>query len=115
MERAKSSKFLICLLVASIVLFVVPFILYFHARYFGNLPTKEEWFIGTNHGPWRWELKGYLIIWPFLLLAPLSLIGGIWAVSRERNFKTFGSVFILIALQAGFFWAHAHWLFWLVD
>ena len=63
------------LLVGGVAL-ALPLFLYALSRLTGSLPSFQEWTtLGSNHGPWRGELRGYTLFLPFLAAFATIAVG----------------------------------------
>ncbi|OHA58448.1 MAG: hypothetical protein A2571_01560 [Candidatus Vogelbacteria bacterium RIFOXYD1_FULL_44_32] len=63
---------------------IVPFFIYYWEAMRGRLPDPDVWFMDSNHGPWRYELQGFLVLNPILLLL---LITGILFLKNVFKLK----------------------------
>jgi hypothetical protein len=78
----------------------VPFALYYWQRYTGALPSPAEWLAqGYNHGPWRWQLEGFTVAYPVLVLGFLTLATGVAVAIRRREIGFLAWALALAALQ----------------
>ncbi len=113
MEISRSTK---KLSLWTVLLGVLPFVIYAVERALGKLPSATDWYKGgTNHGPWRWELEGFTILYPVMILAVITAIKSI-AEGQER--KKWQPVLIgggLIVLQAVILYAQLVVLNWTVN
>jgi hypothetical protein len=62
---------------------VAPLLLYGAARQLGHLTTADDWYRGRgmNHGPWRWEIPGLLILaclYFLIAIGPVAVTWGLW-------------------------------------
>jgi hypothetical protein len=83
------------------------------------IPDQAEWFrhgvLGPNHGPWDMKLENLLVMYPFLFLAPFTLLVGFVLAVRKRRFPLFfHGLWIALMLIAMAFFQLEH-LGWLID
>ena len=88
--RLCGHPFLATLFLWGLGFLVLSFGIYFLQRFMGVLPSQEEWFrqgaYGPNHGPWHAQPESFLVLWPHLLLIPLTLISSVVLSIWKRRF-----------------------------
>src|SRR6516162_6004307 len=78
----------------------LPFALYGIEQKLGILPTSEAWYAtGSNHGPWRWELEGFTIYYPVIILGIFTLIAFMSRGSQEKKPSLIATGVFLVVLQ----------------
>jgi hypothetical protein len=100
---------------SAVVLFVLPFPFYLLASYQGSLPDPVKWYQSTNHGPWRWELPGFTIVIPLVLLFLVAIITGGIRFAMKRNTVDLIRLTALLISIIIFIKIQTHYLFWLID
>ena len=100
----------------TVILGLLPFALYALARITGSLPTQEQWYSsGTNHGPWRWELQGFAIGYPMVLLAIATGILVLVYSLKKRNAWPILWGLGLMVIQLGVGYGQLVQLIWVID
>ncbi len=104
--------------VAAVVLVAVPTLLVAWAWLAGELPDREAWFAQSNHGPWRWEPSGLLVlaaIYGLLITGAGSLLHGAISAFRARQPRIIVPFVATAALSAALLHVVLSQLFWLID
>ena len=84
----------------SLIAWISPFVVYFVARLFGNLPSEEGWLDqGFNHGPWRWEWPMFLIGYPLVVLVIATIIATGISLIRLRRARPLAIGELLLIVQ----------------
>jgi len=100
----------------TIVLGVLPFIIYGIERKYGLLPTSEEWYAaGTNHGPWRWGLESFLIYYPILILLIATVLTFLFRGIKGKSWNLIAIGTLLVLVQIGILFAQMYFLTWTID
>ena len=95
---------------------LAPSLYYVWARASGALPSAEVWYAqGTNHGPWRWELPGLLLYFPFMLMIPGTCLASLALATMRRNVRYLAAGAVLVPIQIGCYVGLLSWLFWTID
>lgn len=83
-EKKEETRSISKLLTLAVIALAIPALAYSFARLTGSLPTLVEWQSqGSNHGPWRNELQGFLLYLPFLATF-LTIAVGVRHLTRNH-------------------------------
>lgn len=103
-------------LIVNLFFGVFPLVVYYIEKTSFVLPSPEGWYglLGNNHGPWRWELKGYLVFYPLLLL---TLLNSLLATASffEKRIKLCLTFLVFFVIDYILLYFHAINLLWLID
>ena len=104
------------LAILSIFLGLLPFAIFAVEQSAGLIPAEAAWnALQMNHGPWRWEIEGFSILYPMLLLMPVTMLISIGQTLAHRSLRALGVGAILIGLQLSITWTQLSHLYWLID
>lgn len=107
---------------ATLLVGLVPFVLYFIGRISGAVPGEQEWRtkIGGNHGPWTFTVPGEIMlillyfsgsgVFPILTLLVFAAIG-----VRSQRSRFFGIGLLLALIQFALAAAQLSVLGWVWD
>ena len=116
--RSETLKPAIAWFTAATLLAAVPTVLVLRAWVAGELPHREGWFVGHNHGPWRWEASGLTVlvaIYGLLVTAVGSFVHGVVSGVRRRSGRDAVPLLANAAISTGLLYAVLLHLFWLID
>jgi hypothetical protein len=116
LRQTGKDRFIATIGVATALLGAVPLCVYALQRVTGLIPDERTWLyeLGHNHGPWR-ETAWFFVYFPFLVLAPLTLVVGAARAARRRSVDLALAVMLLVALQVAASFLHLEHLYWLID
>jgi hypothetical protein len=104
--------------IAAGALAAAPFGLVAAAQRGGELPDQALWFAQSNHGPWRWGVKGCVVLMAFYGLVGVaagSLLHGVVGAVRQQAVRVL-TPFVATSVFAGALLGVVLWRFvWLVD
>lgn len=90
-ENITPAKWYVSKIICGLVMFLLPLILYMIARIMRFIPDENSWWAqGMNHGPWRWELPGLIVMCCQLILlggAPVITVWGLTRGVRKKDWK----------------------------
>ena len=113
-DDSKRWRIYVALAGATFLLGLVPFVVYFIETTLEILPSPEQWFAVANRGPWAFELIGWFIGYPLIILMIATVVFGFFsAIVRKVRFLSlsvtlFVSQLVLLALQGVY-------LLWLIE
>ena len=120
-ESLPNNRIIFVLFFLTVVLGVMPFLLYGWARIFGSLPSEAVWRAtrGGNHGPWWcYQPHDLLITFSLLSLAYLPLltlsVSVVTSVLNRRGVLALYGVGLSV-LQWAFAWLILVTVFWTID
>ena len=104
---------------AAAVVALVPVVLYRALLQAGAYPGRSEWLAqGMNHGPWRWELPGFVLYFSYLALAFIAVAvlvhGAVEAVRARAPIALLPPV-VTAAFTGLLLYLELVHLFWLID
>ncbi|MEE9140504.1 MAG: hypothetical protein V3U18_06975 [Alphaproteobacteria bacterium] len=100
----------------TVALGVLPFALYYWQRASGALPSPEAWMAGgENHGPWRWELEGFALFYPMVILGAATIGHILWSLVGRRELSLAGKGAALVGLQLLLLYGQLQAIGWTID
>lgn len=105
------------LFLATVIITILPFIIYGVERILGILPNKQEWYspLGNYHGPWRYTVEGVLMWLPFYSIVPFSVVIGLILSVFYKKFSYVIRTIFLVVVQIILFLIVSISLFWTID
>jgi hypothetical protein len=113
-------RLLSLLTVTTVLLGGLPFLLYYHARATGILPSEAEFHSGNfgNHSAWvgSW-VEGFLyLIWFYFLLIPLAIFAiGCYAEYKHKQWIVFIYSVLLACCQYALLITQFNLIGWAID
>jgi hypothetical protein len=117
LDRLFGHRFLTVIAIISVLLFVMPFLIYLIERGTGALPSREEWYDSERsvHGPWRWEPEAFLLWCPFLPLALVTFVSGMILAYDRKSMRILLATIGLNLGQCSLLWIQLYLLSWTTD
>lgn len=103
-------------LTLTILLGVLPFLVYFFENRIGLISTSEVWYAtGVNHGPWRGGIESLTIYYPVLILLLTTIFTFFSKYLKDKKWNLVVYALVLILIQIGFLVTQMYFLTWLID
>lgn len=116
MIRLLQTREFVTLAAATVIFAALPFVIVAMERLMGLLSSEAAWQEqGWNHGPWRWEIEGFTILYPLALLGIVTIFHTVRRARREPAWDSVSPGLMLLAVQFLLIIFQARTLFWLID
>lgn len=103
-------------LILTFILGGLPFLISIIEMKLGLLSTAEVWYAtGTNHGPWRWELEGFTVFYPLIILLIATLVNFISIGVKNKKWSLLVWGLLLAFIQIGLLFFQMYFLTWTID
>ena len=99
----------------AVIFGALPFLISTIEMKLGSLPTAEVWYAtGTNHGPWRWELEGFTVFYPLIILLVTTCIAFISRAVKNKKWSLLIVGLLLASIQISLLFLQLYFLGWTV-
>lgn len=102
--------------ILTLIFAVMPYVIFVVERWVGQLPGEMAWLdLGWNHGPWRWQVEGFTLFYPLIILALVTILLTVWQGLRKRELRPVAHRAVILTAQILLVMLQGTTLFWLID